>query len=407
MSLVETVKKYLNNIKNKKTINPNLYKFIESSDNEIKFHFNVKLNDGIHRFEGFRVQNNNWLGPYKGGLRFSEHLDLTECNALAMWMTLKCSLLELPFGGGKGGVKVNIRNYNLEQIELISRSFSKALIPYIGQHHDIPAPDMGTNSQIIDFMIDERCSITRQNDLACITGKSIYGSKGRTEATGKGVILCLERWAHYNDVNLQNTTFIIQGFGNVGSYAAKYLSDMGSKCIGVGDHTGYIVDDNGLDINQLFSYNNLNKSIKGFSKNTVSKNDFFSLNCDIIIVAALEHEIDENIANLINCKVVVEGANGPTTYEGDVILNNKKIDVLPDILCNSGGVTVSYFEWLQNLSNEYWTAEKVNKKLNEKMISIFDKVYNDKINQNITFRESCYYHSLMNLQNIGIKKGLL
>jgi glutamate dehydrogenase/leucine dehydrogenase len=411
MSLVKTVQAFIDTVKNRRLINDELFEFIEKPNNEIIVHFHVKMDDDKwRRFKGYRIQNNNILGPYKGGLRFSEHVNLDECEALAEWMTLKCSLLSLPFGGGKGGVCINPDDFSENEMEHICREFSRALFPYIGYKVDIPAPDMGTNSKHMDYMIDEYQKISREHQYGTFTGKSIElnGSVGRTEATGKGVVLCIQRWAKHNHFNLSKSTFIVQGFGNVGSYASKFMIALGAKCLAIGDHTCYIKDDDGLDIDQLFDYNQKNKSINGFGNyNGISKDEFFSIKCDIIIPAAMEHQIDEHIAELINCSLIAEAANGPTTPEGDIIINQKKIELIPDILCNAGGVTVSYFEWLQNRQHEYWDINKVSCKLEQKMFAAFDLVYIDKPEKDMSLRESCYYFSMKNLENAYVKRGVI
>jgi glutamate dehydrogenase/leucine dehydrogenase len=269
---------------------------------------------------------------------------------------------------------------------------------------------MGTSAKIMDWMTDEYNKISREHQYGIFTGKSVEfnGSVGREEATGRGVVLCIERWATLNDINLSEKTYIVQGFGNVGSNVCKFMNKLGAICIAIGDHTGYFKDTDGINISSLIEYAAKNKSIKDFNNYPlITKNEFFSIKCDIIVPAALEHEITKDIANLIDCKLVVEAANGPVTYEGDTILNVKNIEIIPDILCNAGGVTVSYFEWLQNRHHQYWDIDEINEKLQKKMFETFDKIYKNKPVKNMSLRESCYYYSLKNLENNYVKRGII
>ena len=366
-----------------------LRKTFEQPLNEIIVNFPVRLdNNKIHIFKGYRVQHNNILGPFKGGLRFYYNVYLDECKALATWMTLKCSLQNIPFGGAKGGIKFDKRLYSTNEIEKISKEFCKAIYKYIGSDIDIPAPDMGTDSQIMDWMVNQYQSmnLTNQHDCAMFTGKSIAcgGSLGRTVATGLGVVICIREYLKRYKINPIGLKYIIQGFGNVGSNVAILLEEMEMICIGIGDNSGYYLCNNksGFNIKDVLKYvnniNNINpnKSLEDYINNVViSKEKFFSTQCDIIVPAALELQIDKTIAEKINCKLIVEAANGPLDLDADKILDNKKIIVIPDILANSGGVIVSYFEWLQNKRSEYWCLDKVNKMLNIKMIEAFNNVY--------------------------------
>jgi glutamate dehydrogenase len=406
MGITDNVKLFLDNVKLYDLLDNKIYKFIETNNNEITVNFNVKLSNGtLKRFTGYRVQNNNTLGAYKGGLRFAPFVNLDECSALAQWMTLKCSLLELPYGGAKGGLNINLRDYSTNDIELISRGFSRALAPYIGENIDIPAPDLGTSPQIMDFMLDEYQKTTNRKEYGVFTGKSLYGSLGRTSATGNGVAYTISLLCTAINLDISETTYIIQGFGNVGSYTAKYLNQLGAKCIGVGDHTGYYLNLAGINIETLIEHNIKNGNIKDYVN--TNKLEFFKTKCDIIVLAALENEVDLEIAKNVDCKIIAEGANGPITPDADKLLNKRGIQIIPDILCNSGGVTVSYFEWVQNRSGFYWSEGKVDRLLKNKMLSIFTKVFNEKPNNNMSLRESCYYFSLKNLEIASKKLGLL
>ena len=389
----------------KVNINNDLLKVLSKPVNEIKMNFPVKIDNKIEIFSGYRVQHNNLLGPFKGGLRFHNDVSVDEVNALAQWMTYKCAVQDIPFGGAKGGLSIDVTKYNDEQIRKISRQFTKSLYPYIGTNIDIPAPDVNTNSQIMDWMTDEYNIISGNQNLgsnikSVFTGKSLHfgGSHVREEATGRGVALMIKEWADKNDYNLRGKNYIIQGFGNVGYHTCEVLSSFGMNLIAVGDHTCYLYAPEGLNIFNLKKYINDNKSIKDYDHGTeLSKEDFFKLKCDIIIPSALELQINKDIAENIDCSLIVEAANGPIDNEAEEILENKKIDIIPDILANSGGVLVSYYEWLQNKRDEYWTEKEIRNKFDIKITDTFKKIYNLSEKNNCSLREASYIYSLNKL----------
>lgn len=394
-------------------IDENVAKRLMQPINEIIVNFPVVLQNGtVEMFKGYRIQHNNILGPYKGGLRYDSMVHLDECKALAAWMTIKCSLQKLPFGGGKGGIKFNPRNYCEEDIYRISKAFARALNTYIGEKIDIPAPDMGTNSKIIDVMAYEYSCLHPENLRAkgCFTGKSVEysGSEGRTEATGRGVVACIKRWSEHNNFDLEGKKFIIQGFGNVGSYTSLLLSELKMKLVGVGDHTCYLHCADGFDIQDIIEYNKKNKCLKGYVNMEISKEDFWSIPCDIVIPAALELQINETEANNINAnvKLIVEAANGPLNSKADEIFKKRNIDVIPDVLANSGGVIVSYYEWVQNLNLLYWSYDKVVYQLEEKMRNTFDEVYTKAKKNDINMRLSAYVLSIQRLESVYRSIGL-
>jgi len=369
--------------------------------NEIIVNFLVKLSDGSTKlFKGYRVQHNNLVGPFKGGLRFHQQVYLDECKALAFWMTLKCSLHNLPYGGAKGGIKFNPHEYNREDLRNISKEFAKALYRYIGSDIDIPAPDMGSNAQIMDWMTNQYNEMHPCKDIAVFTGKSPFcgGNLAREGATGRGVFLCIKKWAEANKIDLKGKTYILQGFGNVGSHTAMLLNQLGVSLIGVGDHTGYLHSDEGFNVFKLKQHNDQHRSLKGygFGKST-TKEEFFKIDCDIVIPAALELQINKEIAESIKCKVVVEAANGPTDSEADQLLHQRGIEVIPDILANGGGVIVSYLEWLQNKQHTTFTEKYVNDWLDERMCETYDKAHKLSKDKNITMRMACYSLSLTNI----------
>lgn len=385
------------------------YASFMSPQNLIGINFPIRKSDNsIEMIKGYRVQHNNALGPYKGGLRFHKDVDIDEATALATWMTIKCAVQDLPYGGGKGGLAINPRDYSASELQTISREFSARLSNYIGPEIDIPAPDVGSNSQIMDWMVDEHTKITRNifDSKSTYTGKSIVngGSLWREEATGYGVALCIKE-ALGNDV--KDKTFIVQGFGNVGSYVTKTLESYGMKLMAVGDHTGY------YDVSNLKEcYSTLSElqskqgSINAVSDVILNKTQFFSTRCDVVIPCALELQIDDDIAHNLNCKFIAEGANGPIHDSAEDILKLNNITVIPDVLANSGGVLVSYFEWLQNRSGEYWEKDTVVQKMDIKMIKTYRKICDVAEKYNCTLREACYIYALIKIDDVNKTKGI-
>lgn len=392
--------------------NKDILKIIQKPKNMLSFNIPVKLkNNRIEILTGYRIQHNNILGPYKGGIRYHPDISMDEASALATWMTFKCALYNLPLGGGKGGLAIDPSKYNEEDLENISRAFSRKLYNYIGSNKDIPAPDLGTNSKIIDWMTDEYNKIgVQRHDVGVFTGKSLNygGSEGREKATGKGVAYSVVEWAKYKNIDLKNKTFILQGLGNVGLYAAEELNNYGMKMIGVGDHTGYLVDKKGIDINNLMEHIKKNKFIDSYDdKFFIDKTSFFSTKCDVILPCALQMQILEKEAKNIDCKLIVEGANGPTDNIADEILKKKKIDIIPDIYANGGGVIVSYYEWLQNNMNHYYEEEEIYKKLKIKMEESFKKLHKTTEKYDCTFRDSSYIVALKKIEDTYKSRGLI
>ena len=401
MKIYDIIVKQVNRSLNSFKINTNILKYLEEPNKIIQVNIPTKINDEFKLIPGYRVQHNNLLGEYKGGLRFNQHINLDECKALSGWMTYKNALYNLPLGGGKGGICINPYELNNEDLENLSRSFIKLIHNNIGEDKDIPAPDVGTNSKVINWMDDELFKLTgKKNNF---TGKSVEnrGCNGRTEATGYGVIETLKFWAEKNKYSIKDSTYIIQGYGNVGSYASMYLDDLGAKLIAVSDHTCSVKDKNGINVSELLKYIKKNKCIKGFSSNEIPLEDFWKIKCNIVIPAALELQITEDIARNLDCDVVLEAANGPLYLEADEIFESRDIDVLPDILSNSGGVIVSHYEYLQNknIENEddYASKEDILNRLSKQMKETFDIVYDHVQNKNITYKDACYSTALMNL----------
>ncbi|MAR97060.1 MAG: glutamate dehydrogenase [Candidatus Marinimicrobia bacterium] len=346
-------------------------------DRELMVEVPLRKDDGtIESFRGYRVQHNNSRGPFKGGIRYHEEVDLDEVRSLAALMTWKTALVDIPYGGGKGGISVNPSTLSELELERLSRRFFRAINPIIGVNRDIPAPDVNTNPQIMAWFMDEYGMINGHTP-GIVTGKPIElgGSLGRNAATGKGTAIIARETANLLNMDLEGASVVIQGFGNVGSFAGRFLNEMGSKIIAVSDVNGGLYDPDGLDITSLIDYNNKNGTIKGFSQgDSVSNEDILNIECDFLIPAALGGVIHKMNVEKLNCKVIIEAANGPVTPPADDILFKKGVYVVPDILTNAGGVTVSYFEWVQNLQQFQWTEEEVNDKLENKMVAAFYEV---------------------------------
>lgn len=339
--------------------------------NELIVHFPVRMDDGRNRlFKGYRIQHNNVMGPYKGGMRYHETVNLDELKALSMQMTWKSALLGVPFGGGKGGIKFNPLEHSEDELRRITRRFTHALGSNIGPSHDIPAPDVGTNSQTMVWMMDTYINTgptyEKNDQRAVVTGKTINsgGSEGREKATGQGVVHCIKEWARERRFDLEGATAIVQGFGNVGSNTALLLSKLGVSTIATGDHTGYLRNEEGFNAHKLHEYVRANGSIAGYPRgDSITRDEFFETRADLFVPAALENQVGEKEANALQVRLVAEGANGPINPVGEAILEDRGISIIPDVLANAGGVTVSYYEWVQNRNSEHWDLEEVQRRL--------------------------------------------
>ncbi|WP_347173737.1 Glu/Leu/Phe/Val family dehydrogenase [Polaribacter uvawellassae] len=396
-------------------LNPNIKKILGITNNELIIHFPVRMDNGdVEIFKGYRVQHNNALGPYKGGLRYHPTIDIDAVKALAMWMTWKTSLTGLPYGGAKGGIQMDPKKYSISELERITRRFTFALGDNIGPEHDIPAPDVNTNAQtmawIADTYMSTKAPAERSRNQHVVTGKPIGsgGLEGRDRATGYGVFLNIKFWAEQKNVNLKDKTFIVQGFGNVGFWAAHFLEKEGAKMIGVQDAFGSITNPEGIKVSDLFEYTKFNNgSVVGFAETKeVKKEDFFGLDCDICIPAALGNQITKENALKIKAFLIAEGANGPTTNEAENILLEKGISIIPDILCNSGGVIGSYFEWLQNRNGELWELDEIMAKLDKKMREVFIKVLNMSESRKLDMRSAAYVIAIERLERAYVQRGI-
>lgn len=390
-------------------------KILSQTNNEIVVHFPVKLDNGaIEVFTGYRVQHNNALGPYKGGLRYHPTVDIDSARALAIWMTWKTSLAGLPYGGGKGGIEIDPKLYSQGELERITRRFTYALGDNIGPDLDIPAPDVNTNSQIMAWIADTFSSTkspsTRFANLHVVTGKPLGagGLEGRDRATGFGVVTTLKAWAERRNETLKGKRYIVQGFGNVGYWTACFMALEGAILVGVQDAGGTLQNPEGIDPEALNNHvENNGRSVAGFNGGTVmDPAGFFALDCDIVIPAALGNQITAKNAASVKGKVVAEGANGPTDTEGEAILRERGIEIIPDILCNSGGVIGSYIEWLQNKRAESWRQEEVLKMITEKITSAFTSVANTAVEFNTDWRTSAYIVALRRLEKAYKERGI-
>tara|TARA_X000001036_G_scaffold6580_1_gene5998 strand:- start:183 stop:1415 length:1233 start_codon:yes stop_codon:yes gene_type:complete len=367
----------------------NIASTLEMPDRELTVEVPFRRDNGeMDSVIGFRVQHNNTRGPFKGGIRYHQHVDIEEVRSLATLMTWKTSLLDIPYGGGKGGIGVDPSKYSKTELERMSRNFFRAIDPIIGVNIDIPAPDVNTNAQVMSWFMDEY-SQTHGYTPAIVTGKPLElgGSEGREAATGRGTAVITRETADKWGVELKNSKVVIQGFGNVGSYAAKFLHEYGCKIIGVSDVTGGLYDPDGLDVPSLFEHNSQNRTIDGFNQGKkISNDELLALECDFMIPAALGSAINKSNVDSLNCKVIIEAANGPVTGDAANKLWDRKIGIIPDILTNAGGVTVSYFEWVQNLQQFKWTEDDVNEKLETKMVQAFNEVFELREKNNVPMR---------------------
>jgi len=356
----------------------------------------VRMDDGsVKTFSGYRSQHNDAIGPAKGGLRYHPAVDLDEVKTLSMWMTFKCSAIGIPYGGGKGGISVDPRSLSDGEKERLTRGFARAMASFIGDDRDIPAGDVGTNAQIMAWIYDEISKVKGYNMPGVITGKpiAIGGSLGRTEAAGRGVVLALREAAKRLGMKTAGAKVAIQGFGNVGGFSGVYMQTLlGSKIVGVQDHTGGIYNENGIDAFELQNWVAAHGGVAGFpgSTKSITREELFALDVDFLIPAALENQITDENQHLIKARLIAEGANGPITRSASKKIAERGITIVPDIVANAGGVTVSYFEWVQNLQNYYWSLEEVNTRLERLMVEAFDAVYKMSQEKKIDLRDAAY-----------------
>ena len=393
------------------------YELLKEPERVLIVNIPVKMDDGTTKtFTGYRAQHCTIMGPAKGGFRYHPDVCLDEVKGLSMWMTFKCAVVGIPYGGAKGGITCNPAELSKGELERLTRNYLRAINAIVGPEKDIPAPDVNTNAQIMAWFMDEFSMLKGYNVPGVVTGKPIAlgGSQGRTQATGYGVTTAVKKACEAMKIDIAKTNIAIQGFGNVGSYTALYCSKNGAKIVAIGEWdkevgTYALYNEKGLDIEKIFDYKAQNGSIVNFpDAKRISLDEFWTLdNIDILIPAALENAINENNAPNIKTKIIVEAANGPTTPDADKIIAEKGITVFPDILCNAGGVTASYFEWVQNLMNFYWTEEEINSKLEHILIKAFDDVYNMHKDANVSLRQAAYLVAIKRItDNMKMRLGI-
>ena len=362
----------------KLNLDEGLWKVLRYSNREITVHIPVAMDNGkLEVFTGFRVQHSIARGPSKGGIRYAPDVTLDEVRALAAWMTWKCAVVNIPFGGAKGGIICDPHKMSMGELERMTRRYTAELIEFIGPEKDVPAPDVNTNEQIMAWMMDTYSMHMRQTVTAVVTGKpiNIGGSRGRREATGRGIMIVCDEAIKKFGLRPENTRVIVQGFGNVGSNAALLMSEAGYKIIGILEVDGGLFNRNGIDVKALSEHRQRNRTITGFAgAEKVDPAELLLTECDILIPAATENQITSRNADRVKCKILAEGANGPTTASADEILADKGVFVIPDILCNAGGVTTSYFEWVQDRQGYFWKESVVNEQLETIMVSAFEDV---------------------------------
>ena len=440
-NVYKSVERQFNKAAEKMGLDPDVRVILNKTNTETVVNFPVEMDNGqVRMFTGYRVQHNNVLGPYKGGLRFHPEVDINEVRALASWMTWKSAINEIPFGGAKGGITFDPATVSFKELEHITRRFTYALGNVIGPEYDIPAPDVNTNGQIMAWILDTYLFMQPTHERArcmhVVTGKPIEsgGSLGRDRATGQGVVYSIEQWAKDKKFDLKGSTYFVQGFGNVGAWTAKLMKPHGAKCVGVADVTGNFIAPDGVDPDALIAHmdrqakerEDLRKArqeekaramgpvgVKGFpGLKEVDKATFLATRADIFVPAALENQITNATAQKLDVKLVAEGANGPTDPDGDEILWSRKIDVIPDILCNSGGVIVSYFEWLQNKRSEYWKLNDVVTKLKDVIIGDegqpggYLRVRDAAKEFNVDWRTAAYVVALRRLEKVYKERGI-
>ena len=399
LNLVSSTQEIIGEALNKLGFDEGMYDLIKEPMRLLTVRIPVRMDDGsVKTFTGYRAQHNDAVGTTKGGVRFHPDVDVEEVTALSMWMTLKCGIVDLPYGGGKGGIVCDPRQMSIHEVERLSRGYVRAISQIVGPTKDIPAPDVFTNSQIMAWMMDEYSQMDEFNSPGFITGKPIVlgGSQGRDRSTALGVVIAIEEAAKRRGKTIEGSRVVIQGFGNAGSFLAKFLYDQGAKIVGISDAYGALHDPEGLDIDYLLDRRDSFGTVTNLFDDTISNKELFEIDCDILVPAAISNQITEDNANDIKAEIVVEAANGPTTMAATKILSERGVLLVPDVLASAGGVTVSYFEWVQNNQGYYWTEEEVNEKLREKLVKAFDTIYNLAENRKIDMRLAAYI--------VGIKR---
>jgi glutamate dehydrogenase (NAD(P)+) len=391
-------------------LDPGLRQVLREPRRALTVTFPVKMDDGTVRvFTGYRVQHNLGRGPAKGGIRYHQGVTIDEVKALAMWMTWKCAVVGIPFGGGKGGVIVDPKKLSLKEVEALTRRFTTEISVLIGPERDIPAPDVNTNAQVMAWMMDTYSMHQGYTVPGVVTGKpiSLGGSEGRNEATARGAVYTIVDAAAHLGMDLTKATVAVQGFGNAGSIAARLIRDEGATVIAVSDTGGGILNQAGLDVDRVIGWKKEHGTVAGFpGAKAISNDQLLEVECDVLIPAALENQISAANAGRVKAKIVAEAANGPTTPEADAILHDKGVFIIPDILCNAGGVTVSYFEWVQDLNRDHWSEAIVNAKLKEIMDRSFGEVLAIAIREDVNMRTAAYLVAVQRVADATAMRGL-
>ena len=394
----------------KLNLDPGLRQVLREPRRELHVHFPVKMDDGsVKVFEGYRVQHNLGRGPAKGGIRYHQDVSIDEVKALAMWMTWKCAVVGIPYGGGKGGVIVDPKKLSRRELENLSRRFFTEIEVLIGPEKDIPAPDVNTTPQVMAWFMDTYSMHVGYTVPGVVTGKPIAlgGSEGRNEATARGTVFCVIEAARHLKLDIKTATVVVQGFGNAGSIAARLMADEGAKVLAVSDSTGGIHSPAGLDIGRVIAWKAEHGTVVGFpGAQAVSNAEILEIECDVLIPAALENQITASNAERVHAKIVAEAANGPTTPEADEILFRRGIFLIPDILCNAGGVTVSYFEWVQDLNRDHWSEKVVNEKLHEIMVKAFGETLAISLREGVHMRLAAYLLAVQRVADATAMRGL-
>ena len=410
VSVFESVQIQFDEAAKRLKIDPGILEFIKVPRRSVEINLPVQMDNGKFKiFTGYRVQHSLIRGPSKGGIRYHPKVNLDEIKALAAWMTWKCAVVNIPFGGAKGGIACDPSRMSQKELERMTRRYTADLIELIGPEVDVPAPDVNTNEQVMAWMMDTYSMHARHTVRSVVTGKPIEmgGSLGRKEATGRGILITVKEAAGHLHMHLSGSSVVIQGFGNVGSMAAKFFNEEGSKVIAVSDVKGGIHNPKGLDIPKLLEYVEKNKTVVGFPKaHPINNQKLLELECDILIPAALENQITKENAHRIKTKILAEGANGPTTPEADRILDKKKVFIIPDILCNAGGVTVSYFEWVQDRMGYFWTEEEVNERLDNIMTKAFQDVLEMALRHKVNMRVAAFMVAIKRVVDVIKLRGI-
>ena len=391
-------------------LDPNMRAILRECQRELTVHFPVRMEDGaVKVFTGYRIQHNTSRGPGKGGIRYHPSVTLGEVKALAMWMTWKCAVVGIPYGGAKGGVVCDPKHMNLQQLETLTRRYTTEIALLIGPDRDIPAPDVNTNSQTMAWMMDTYSMHAGHTVPAVVTGKplSIGGSEGRNEATARGAVYTIIEAAKHLGLDLEGARVVVQGFGNAGMFSAKLMAELGATVIAVSDTAGATFNAKGIDPNKVEAYKRENGTVVGFAgAEQITNAQLLELDCDVLIPAAIENQIGEHNAPRIKAKIVAEAANGPTSPEADRILFDRGVFLIPDILCNAGGVTVSYFEWVQDLQNLFWREATINARLKEVMVKSFTDVLQMATKHKLDMRTAAYMVAVARVAEATLTRGI-